>query len=258
MWRVIRDGGRRLYNFIRFQGVKSPRYSVEQGLREGSALSPTLFLVIIGLFIRACKEAGYGLTVELAGVKVWVGALCFADDIALVGRDADDLQNMLSLLDKFAADYHLLPSPTKSDDVDEDRGEDEGVDAAAEERKERDGGGGGGSGSSCGASSSTTRRGLGNDRDRADSVVSEASDTSDTGSQSSSSSSTSSTSTTSSASTFSSTPSSPTSSASSPPASTSGSMPSGAGWKAAYITWRWQKRIDSWPLVRLGFRVLVN
>ena len=117
MWRVIRDGGRRLYNFIRFQGVKSSRYSVEQGLREGSALSPTLFLVIIDPFIRACKEAGYGLTVELAGEQVWVGALCFADDIALVGRDADDLQNMLSLLDKFAADYHLLPSPTKSEVV---------------------------------------------------------------------------------------------------------------------------------------------
>ena len=66
MWRVIRDGGRRLFNFIRFQGVKSSRYSVEQGLREGSALSPTLFLVIIDPFIRACKEAGYGLTVELA------------------------------------------------------------------------------------------------------------------------------------------------------------------------------------------------
>ena len=49
-----------LTNYITFAGVRSEPYKVTQGLREGSVLSPTLFLVVIDPLIKLLEEQGLG------------------------------------------------------------------------------------------------------------------------------------------------------------------------------------------------------
>ena len=116
LWRVVRDMGLGLTNYITFAGVRSEPYKVTQGLREGSVLSPTLFLVVIDPLIKLLEERGLGSVLKTPdGETHWLGALCFADDIALCADSPEQLQQMLDVLSEFARDYQLLPSPTKSE-----------------------------------------------------------------------------------------------------------------------------------------------
>ena len=117
-WRCLRDGGSHLVNYVYYGGTKSKAYEVSNGLREGSSLSPLLFLCFINPFIEGLKQRGLGACLRGPdGISRWVGALCFADDIALTADNPQQLQAMLDYLTEFCEQWRLLPSPTKSEVV---------------------------------------------------------------------------------------------------------------------------------------------
>ena len=118
LWRIHRDLGRGLLNYIMSNGVKSDCYEVDNGLREGSSLSPGLFLDFIDAFIKELERRGLGSWM-MAGADFaqWIGALCFADDIALVADSPEELQCMLHCLTEFCRVWQLLPSPPKCEVV---------------------------------------------------------------------------------------------------------------------------------------------
>ena len=104
-------------NKVHRDGHKSRQYSVESGLREGSVLSPGLFLVFINELIRRINGHGQGPGSALGAQDEWgqwVGALCFADDIALVADSPEELQQMLAVFEQFCKDWHLKPNTSKS------------------------------------------------------------------------------------------------------------------------------------------------
>ena len=71
-------------------------YSVVDGLREGSSLSPTLFNVFIDLFLHRIRQLGLGAAVRLrSGARIWAGALAYADDIVLLADSPEELQQLL-------------------------------------------------------------------------------------------------------------------------------------------------------------------
>ena len=117
LWRMLQEMGAGAVNEVHRDGHRSRQYSVESGLREGSVLSPGLFLVFINELIRRLNGHGQAPGSALGAQDEWgqwVGALCFADDIALVADSPEELQQMLAVFEQFCKDWHLKPNTSKS------------------------------------------------------------------------------------------------------------------------------------------------
>ena len=115
MWRILDDLGTDLENYVTYAGATSARYSVSDGLREGSSISPTLFNVFIDPFLHHIRRMGLGAHVRMTrGGRIWTGALAYADDIVLLANSPEDLQRLLDEFDAYCRRWLLRPSPPKS------------------------------------------------------------------------------------------------------------------------------------------------
>jgi hypothetical protein len=78
---------------VRWEHSMSARFKVQAGVRQGGILSPSLFSVYIDCLIMQLKESGCGM--HLNGV--FVGCICYADDILLISCSVCDMQRMLDV-----------------------------------------------------------------------------------------------------------------------------------------------------------------
>ena len=99
---------------IHVPGVPSDGSKVEytKGVREGAVLSPFLFDIFIDDLLRSLEDASLGVS-ELG---LWLGALAYADDIALLASTREELEAMLNLLDHWCKKWRMVlgEGPTKS------------------------------------------------------------------------------------------------------------------------------------------------
>ena len=96
--------------FIRWGTAESQYFSMSNGIRQGSILSPYLFNVYVD-----------DLNVKLNGTKAGcyisnkpVNNFSYADDLALVAPSAAGLNQLLETCDSFAKDNYIIFSTTKS------------------------------------------------------------------------------------------------------------------------------------------------
>ena len=68
---------------IRWNGILASPFSVTNRVRQGGVLSPTLFTVYIDELLRL-QKLGVGCHWE----GMFVGCLCYADDLALIAPSA--------------------------------------------------------------------------------------------------------------------------------------------------------------------------
>ena len=85
-------------------------YRIYSGLREGSKLSPLLFLVFINPMIIGLRAAAPG--VLLAGV--WIGALLYADDLVIISESPEEMQRMLDCFAEWCAENNQDPNIKKT------------------------------------------------------------------------------------------------------------------------------------------------
>ena len=69
-------------------------YDIETGLREGSILSPLLYLIFINGLIEELEKQNCGVSLMniQTGEKIWLGMIMYADDAACVAESPDHLQ----------------------------------------------------------------------------------------------------------------------------------------------------------------------
>ena len=69
-------------------------YELETGLREGSILSPILYLLFINGFIKELHERNLGVTIlsTRTGKRLWIGALMYCDDAVVACNTPGELQ----------------------------------------------------------------------------------------------------------------------------------------------------------------------
>ena len=81
---------------IKVPGFKSEThaYPIDNGLLEGSPLSPLLYIIFINELLVLLESSGLGFTLG----SIWLGVMLFADDLILIGRTPEELQQMLDLL----------------------------------------------------------------------------------------------------------------------------------------------------------------
>ena len=102
------------YAWVKWGGARSSKFTIRNGTRQGSILSPALFAVYVDDLLGELRGLGVGC--HVAGL--YYGAVGFCDDILLLAPTRDGMQIMLDTCDRFARRNNLQfstdPNPAKS------------------------------------------------------------------------------------------------------------------------------------------------
>ena len=94
---------------VKVNGSLSQEYIIERGVRQGSVLSPSLFLLLIDSLLQALKEANAGVNLE----GVYMGSLAHADDLRSLTLDPQSSKQQAEIIDDFLAKNFLQLNTNK-------------------------------------------------------------------------------------------------------------------------------------------------
>ena len=102
------------YAWVKWGSARSSIFTIVNGTRQGSILSPALFALYVDELLVELRALGIGC--HVAGV--YMGAVGFCDDILLLAPTRDGMQVMIDTCERFARKYKLKfstdPDPSKS------------------------------------------------------------------------------------------------------------------------------------------------
>ncbi len=95
--------------------TQEEHFDFQTGLMEGSRLSPILYSYLIDTLVTVLKEKYPHIKLH-AGTpqEMWIGALLYADDLALVATSTKELQNMLNTTQEWATNHFATINADKS------------------------------------------------------------------------------------------------------------------------------------------------
>ena len=103
LWRILHDLLTGTSSRIRDGDLISQAYTAINGVREGSVLSPTLFLIFINGLLTTLRKLGLG---AYWGSQ-WLGLLLYADDAVLIANSWIDLQIMFNEVSNYCRKWRL-------------------------------------------------------------------------------------------------------------------------------------------------------
>jgi hypothetical protein len=86
--------------------IPEESYRVSNGVKEGSLLSPLLFIIFIDELLIRIRDAGLGYHIPCTnGRRMWCGMMGYADDLAALPMDTLDAQGILNISGAFATEH---------------------------------------------------------------------------------------------------------------------------------------------------------
>jgi hypothetical protein len=109
-WKVIDDLYSGSTEYIRWNGEGSRRYQVEQGVKQGSLISPHLYKLYINDLLIDIEGSGLGTNIG----SIFTGCPTCADDVTLLANDIHQVQPLLDAAKNYADThgYQLHPNKT--------------------------------------------------------------------------------------------------------------------------------------------------
>ena len=99
------------YSWVKWGDARSNQFRISNGTRQGAILSPIFWAIYADPVLKCLRKIGLGA--HIAGL--FMGAVCFADDVLLIAPSRTSIQRMLY---EFAEDSNILfstdPTPSKS------------------------------------------------------------------------------------------------------------------------------------------------
>ena len=101
------------YGWVKWGDSKSSQMKISNGTRQGAILSPIFWAVYADPLIKRLRNLGLGA--HVAGL--FMGAVCYADDVLLIAPTRAAMQRMLYELEVFAGESNISfstdPIPAK-------------------------------------------------------------------------------------------------------------------------------------------------
>ena len=98
-WRVLKSWYEGAVGQVRLDGALSGEFEVKRGVKQGSVLSPTLFLLIMNPLLQQLEASGLGLTIN----SFYAGGFAHADDIRTLATTVETLEVQVGLVRQFYA-----------------------------------------------------------------------------------------------------------------------------------------------------------
>ena len=89
--------------WVRWGSSKSRQFSITNGTRQGSVLSPCFFAVYMDELLKRLRYQGLGCHIG----EVFYGAAGFADDLVLISPSRTGMQKMLEICEQYALENNL-------------------------------------------------------------------------------------------------------------------------------------------------------
>ena len=112
-WRLIKDWYLNVQSSVRMQGTTSAPFQLSRGVRQGSVLSPVLFLLVMDPILLELKSKSCGLS--LCGL--YLGAFSHADDIRSLSTSIATCKQQIATVSDFASSRGLVLSAEKCEAV---------------------------------------------------------------------------------------------------------------------------------------------
>ena len=101
---------RNLTSVVKWNNSISRSFHVKSGVRQGGILSPRLFILYVNDLLIALRASGAGCYIE----EMFVAAIMYADDLALLAPTRKSMQQLLNICQEFGIDWCLTYNPTKT------------------------------------------------------------------------------------------------------------------------------------------------
>ena len=110
IWLLIRQLNLDALTSVKWEGMISKPFTVQQGVRQGGILSTDLYKLYVNDVLDQLENSGLGYCIG----DIFCGAPTCADDIALVANHPVDLQSMISTVENYSIVEKYSLQPTKS------------------------------------------------------------------------------------------------------------------------------------------------
>ncbi len=110
VWRLVDSWYNNAHSAVRIDNGMSRSFKINKGVRQGGVLSTTMYKCYINDVLLNLEEQDIGAHIG----DSYLGAPTCADDIFLAASNAEDLQTMLDVVEKYAANERYIIHPAKS------------------------------------------------------------------------------------------------------------------------------------------------
>ena len=112
-WRVIRNCYVSATSVVRVGSVFSDIVPISRGVKQGSVLSPLLFLITVDTFLKELRSQNAGLSV----LGTFVGGAAHADDLRTIATTKNTIATQVNIIDNFTSKHSLRLNQAKTEIV---------------------------------------------------------------------------------------------------------------------------------------------
>ena len=113
MWRLVKNWYEGGSCKVKLDGDMSESYTIERGVKQGSVLSPALFLLVMNPLLKQLQEFHVGLFVN----SFYAGGFLHADDIRTLASSESSLHSQVALVKTFTEHNFLKLNTSKCEIV---------------------------------------------------------------------------------------------------------------------------------------------
>ena len=112
-WRLIKAWYHQPNCKVKVDGRTSSSFAIERGVRQGSVLSPALFLIVMNPLLQRMQQLRLGATVH----SLYAGIFAHADDIRTITSSKESMELQINLILSFTQESGLTLNPQKCEVV---------------------------------------------------------------------------------------------------------------------------------------------